>query len=255
MQNGLYVATSGLLMQQNRMDTISNNLSNMNTTGFKKDLAVFSVHRPNDTRYPQQQVRETHYNKTINTAVQLDDIFVNHEMGAMKPTNNKLDFAIEQKNAFFAIDTPWGIRYTKNGEFTTNADGDLVTRDGYPVMSRGAQGTANINLPANTTFEVDRTGTIFANGVAGEALLIVEFDDLSKLQKVGRNEFAAVDIEPVESDNAGVRQGYVEGSNVDPISEMVRMIEATRGYEMYSKVVQTYDNLDEQASSAISRQA
>ncbi|MDE7170120.1 MAG: flagellar basal-body rod protein FlgF [Mucispirillum sp.] len=253
MQNGLYVATSGMLMQQNRVDTISNNLANMNNNGFKRDRAVFSVFRPDDKRYPQNFIRETHYNKTINTAVLLHENSANFEMGPIKETGNTFDFAIKQENAFFAIDTPWGIRYTRDGAFTLNENGELVTAEGYHVMSRNAQGTANIVIDQNARFEVDKTGTIYANGIAGDRLMIVEFDknDLRQLQKVGRNQFAAVDIEPMDADNAGVRQGYVEGANVDPIAEMVRMIDASRGYEMYAKVVQTHDEISQKAASQI----
>ncbi len=213
MLNGLYVSTSGLLMQQSRLDTISNNLANMNTNAFKKDMAVFSVYRPKDDRYPQNFIRETHYNKTINTAVMLDDIVTNHSKGQFKQTGNKFDFALTKENAFFAIDTPWGIRYTRDGSFTKNSDGDLVTQDGYPVMSRGAQGTANINIPENSRIEVDSTGTIYNNGVPGEQFLIVEFENLENLQKVGRNQYAAVDIEPLELDEAGLKQGFNPASS------------------------------------------
>ncbi len=255
MLNGLYVSTSGLLMQQSRLDTISNNLANMNTNAFKKDMAVFSVYRPKDERYPQNFIRETSYNKTINTAVMLDDIATDHQIGHITKTDNRLDFALEQENAFFAVDTPWGIRYTRDGAFTRNADGDLVTQEGYPVMSRNAQGTANINIPQNVRFEADETGTLYTDGIPGEQLMIVEFDDIEKLQKVGRNHYAAVDIEPVEAENAGVRQGYLEGSNVNPLAEMVQMVEASRGYEMYSKAVQTFDEIEGQAATKISSQA
>lgn len=255
MLNGLYVSTSGLLMQQSRLDTISNNLANMNTNAFKKDMAVFSVYRPKDERYPQNFIRETSYNKTINTAVMLDDIATDHRRGHMSKTDNSFDFALEQENAFFAIDTPWGIRYTRDGAFTRNADGDLVTQEGYPVMSRNAQGTANINIPRNARFETDKIGTIYTNGVPGTRIMVVEFDNLEKLQKVGRNQYAAVGIEPAEADNAGVRQGYLEGSNVNPIAEMVQMVEASRGYEMYSKAVQTFDEIEGQAATKISSQA
>lgn len=251
MQNGLYTATSGLLMQQNRVDSISNNLANMNTNGYKRDRAVFSVYRPEDNRYPQNYIRESHYNKTINTAVLLHENSANFEMGPLKETGNKFDFAIQQDNAFFAIDTPWGIRYTRDGAFTINDNGELVTAEGFKVMSRNAQGTANIVVDQNARFEVDKTGTIYANGIAGDQLMIVEFDDVRQLQKVGRNQFATVDIEPVDAENAGIRQGYVEGANVDPIAEMVRMIEASRGYEMYAKVVQTHDEISQKAASQI----
>lgn len=251
MYNGLYVATSGLLMQQNRVDSISNNIANINTNGFKRDRAVFSIYRPEDKRYPQNFIRESHYNKTINTAVLLHENSASFEKGTFKKTDNKFDFALEKENAFFAIDTPWGVRYTRDGAFTLNSDGELVTAEGYKVMSRNAQGTAYIQADQAQRFEVDKNGAVYANGVNNDEFLIVEFDDVRQLQKVGRNQFAAVDVEPIDSDNPGVHQGFVEGANVDPIQEMVRMIDASRGYEMYAKVVQTHDEIAQKSATQI----
>ena len=242
MLNGLYTATSGMLMQQTRLDVISNNLANVSTTGFKKEQAVFSVFRPNEERLPQTWIRDTLYNKSINTAVILDEIYTNHENGELKETGNVFDLALVKENAFFSIDTPWGVRYTRAGDFTMNENGDLVTREGYPVMSNQAEG-APINIPDGTYISTDREGNIYSDGVVIDALGIAEFDDLSYLQKVGRNLFAAVDIEPTPATSPQVYQGFLEDSNVNPISEMVRMIDASRGYEIYSKVVQTHDQI------------
>lgn len=251
MKNGLYVATSGLLMQQTRLDTISNNLSNMNTNAFKKDTAVFTLYRPKDERYPQQLIRETLYNKTINSVTRLDDITTHHGRGPFKPTGNTFDLAIEKENAFFVVETPYGVRFTRDGTFTINADGELVTQDGFPVLSRGAEGTANINIQQNASIEIDRNGVIYANGLPTETILIQEFADTKFLQKVGHNLYAAVDTEPIDAENPNVRQGFLEGSNVNPITEMVRMVEASRAYEMYAKVVQTHDELNQQAATKI----
>lgn len=255
MQNGLYVASSGLVMQQTRLDVISNNLANMNTNAFKKETPVFTLYKPNETRHPQTVIRESLYNKTINSAVLLDDITTHHGRGSFKLTDNKFDFALGKENAFFAVETPWGVRYTRDGAFTLNSDGELVTHEGYPVLSRAAQGTANINIPQNAEINVDKNGIIYANGLPGETLLITEFEDTARLQKVGRNQWAAVDTEGVESDAPDVRQGFLEISNVDPITEMVRMVEASRGYEMYAKVIQTHDDMNQQAANKIMGQA
>ncbi len=251
MLNGLYTATSGMLMQQTRLDVISNNLSNVNTTGFKKEQAVFSVFRPNEERLPQTWIRNTLYNRSINSAVILDDIYTNHENGELKQTGNVFDLALVKENAFFSIDTPWGLRYTRSGDFTMNENGDLVTREGFPVMSNQAEGDP-INIPDGTNISTDRQGNIYSDGVIISTLGISEFDDLSYLQKVGRNLFAAVDIEPTPAVNPQMYQGFLEDSNVNPISEMVRMIDASRGYEIYAKVVQTHDDILSASASKIS---
>jgi len=251
MINGLYTSASGLLMQQTRLDTISNNLANVNTTGYKKDQAVFTLFRPTDDRIPQEMIRNTSYNKAINSAVMLDDIYTNHENGHLKLTGNKLDIALAQQNAFITVDTPWGLRYTRAGDLTLNFDGDLVTREGFPIVSRQTGGTAPINIPADGELDIDNAGNIYIDGVITDTIQISEFDDMSMLQKVGRNLFAAVDIEPIEAIAPRLQHGYLETSNVNPISEMVNMIDAARGYEIYAKVVQTHDELLSKAATNI----
>ena len=96
MQNGLYVATSGLLMQERRVDAISNNLSNVNTNGFKKDLALFSDYRPVDKRFPQNWIQKSLYNKTIHPSVKLADIYTIHEPVHFPKTDNYFDLAFQE---------------------------------------------------------------------------------------------------------------------------------------------------------------
>lgn len=252
MQNGLYVATSGLLMQQKRMDVISNNLSNINTNGFKKELAVFSDYRPVDKRTPQNLIQQTLYNKTINSAVKLDDAPTNFEMGHLKPTQNSFDLALQGENTFFSVDTPWGTRFTRDGEFTLNSNGELVTQQGFNLLDKNTG--APIVIPDNAgqpTILDD--GTVSVNNVAIGQIDVVQFSMPEYLQKVGHNLFAAVGVLPETPDKPGVVQGFVESSNVNPISEMVSMVESTRAFEMYQKVVQTYDSLNEQAATVIGR--
>ncbi len=257
MLNGLYSSTSGLLMQQHRMDNIANNLANVNTTAYKKDTPVFTLYRPEfDQRYPQNLIKESLYNETINSVVQLDDITTNYERGHFKETGNTFDLALENPNAFFAIETPWGVRYTRSGEFTINEEGTLVTQDGFPLVSANNPGEENITIPqGGEDINMTTDGTIFANNVAIDALLVVEFADLANLQKVGRNQYTAVGTEGAITANGGVRQGTLEASNVNAIGEMVKMIDASRGYEMYAKVVQTHDEIMQQSNSKIAGQA
>ena len=186
MQNGLYVATSGLLMQERRVDAISNNLSNVNTNGFKKDLALFSDYRPVDKRFPQNWIQKSLYNKTINSSVKLDDIYTSHEPGHFRKTDNNFDLALQDNNCFFAIETPWGIRYTRNGEFTLNSNGELVTRDGFNVLD--ANTGSPKDLPENMGFvSITKEGNILADDTVVGQSAVAWFKDLDYLQKVGHN--------------------------------------------------------------------
>jgi flagellar basal-body rod protein FlgG len=252
MQNGLYVAVSGLLMQEARVAAISNNLANINTAGYKRDLPVFSEYRPVDRRVPQNIIQKTLYNKTINSSVKLDEISVNQTAGPLKATGNKFDLALDNAKQFFAVETPWGIRYTRDGEFTLNNQGELVTQDGFYLLDRATG--APLIIPQNAeTINVTPDGTIYANNAPVGEIDIAAFTETEKLQKVGRNLFTAVGILPEEPENIKVSQGFVEMSNASPILEMVRMVEALRGFEMYQKMVQTYDSLNDKAANDIAR--
>ncbi len=252
MQNGLYVATSGLLMQQQRLDIISNNVANINTNGFKKELAIFSDYRPVDNRYPQNWIQKTLYNRTINSSVKLDDVTTDFEMGHFKQTGNSFDLALQDTKNFFAVDTPWGVRYTRDGEFTMNSNGELVTRDGFNLLDRNT-GAPIVIPPDNRYMDITSDGTVHINNAPIAQIDVAHFDEPEYLQKVGRNLYTAVDTLPTVPENATVTQGYVESSNVDPIMEMVRMIDAIRGFELYQKVVHTYDSMNEQAATAIAK--
>jgi flagellar basal-body rod protein FlgG len=251
MENGLYVATSGLLMQEARMVAISNNLANVNTVGFKRDLTVFSEYRNPDRRIPQNWIQKTSYNKTINAAVKLDENTNNQSVGPLKGTNNTFDLALEEENSFFAIDTPWGLRFTRNGEFTLNDAGELVTQDGFNVLDTTG---ANITVPNDEEKPIiTKDGVLYIGGVQITQIDVAYFSEPEKLQKVGRNLYAAVGVLPEEPPRGVVRQGYLEMSNVSPVLEMMRMIDAMRGFEMYQKMVQTYDGLNDKTANEIAR--
>lgn len=253
MQNGLYVATSGMLMQEQRVNVVTNNLANMSTNGFKKELAIFSNYRPVDTRQPQNAIQQSLYNKTINSSVRLDDIVTSFESGYIKPTENSFDMALATENTFFSVETPWGIRYTRDGEFTLNNNGELVTRDGFNLIDRNTGAPITVNMNEVSSFSVLTDGSVYVNNELVSQIETAYFDEPEYLQKVGRNLYEAVGVLPEQVDDAGIMQGYVEASNVNAITEMVQMVEAMRGFEMYQKVIQAYDAVNEQAASSIAK--
>ncbi|ADR18359.1 flagellar basal-body rod protein FlgF [Calditerrivibrio nitroreducens] len=249
MLNGLYVAASGMMMQERVVSNIANNLANVNTNGYKKDGFTFQNYIAKPKEFPEDIIRSSLYNQTINRTVKLDRNYLDLSEGAVHQTGNKFDLAIGDKNGFFVVDTPWGIRFTRDGAFSINSDNELVNGSGYRVLSRNNQpivinGNDVVFLP---------TGEVMVNGVQVDQLNIATFEDNTRLQKVGRNLFAAVDILPVEMENPNIMQGYIEGSNVNAVEEMVKMIEANRGFETYQKVIQTIDQLNEKASNELGR--
>lgn len=248
MLNGLYVATSGMMMQEKIVSSISNNLANVHTNGYKKDSYTFKNYVAKATRYPENIIRGSLYNKTINNVVQLDKNYNDYSSGPIHQTGNKLDLALGDPKSFFTVETPFGLRFTRDGAFSLNSNNELVTSDGYRVLSNNNQ-----PITINGDVSILADGSILINGVQTDQLAIITFDDMDKLQKSGRNLFSAIDILPQESENPQLMQGYIEGSNVNAVSEMVKMIEAHRGFETYQRVIATIDQLNDKASNEIGR--
>ena len=253
MLNGLYVATSGLVAQENRVNLISNNLSNINTTGYKKDKSVFTMYLPQDKRYPQNIIRDTVYNKSINSVVRLDDIYFDFQIGTLKETGNTFDLALENENAFFVLDTPFGLRFTRDGNFSINQDGVLVNKDGFRVLPVNYTENQEIQIPRDAQVTFSENGEILIDNLLQNQLYIVTFNDLHNLQKVGRNMYQAKEMLPEEVNNPGLKQGFLETSNINPVSEMVEMIEALRSFESYQKAIQLLDGVNDLASNRLGR--
>jgi len=249
MLNGLYVAASGMMMQEKIVNNVANNLANVHTNGYKKDGFTFRNYIAKAKEYPEDIIRGSLYNQTINRTVQLDKNYLDLSLGDVHQTGNKFDLALGNKDAFFVVDTPFGIRYTRDGAFTLNSNNELVNSSGYKLLS-----TNNQPIVINGRDVVFlSSGEIMVDGVQVDSLNIASFDDLERLQKVGRNLFAAIDTLPNEVVDPVLMQGYLEKSNVNAVSEMVKMIEANRGFETYQKVIQTIDQLNDKASNEIGR--
>jgi flagellar basal-body rod protein FlgG len=223
MLNGMYTATAGLVMQQKRTEVIANNLANLDTKGFKRDVATFSQYMAKASESPDDMIRASKYNKMINATTRLDNISTSFSMGYMKETSREFDFALTNPNAFFVVDTPFGIRFTRNGDFTVDSEGDLATQEGYKVLSSLTQAQP-VPVTQGERFVVSDTGDILVNGVPTGKIATAEFEDTTKLQKIGSNLFAAIDTLPEDSEFPGIESGYQEGSNVNPMQEMVRII-------------------------------
>jgi flagellar basal-body rod protein FlgG len=255
--------------QQWKLDAIANNLANVDTEGYKKDLTSFKsfpellLRRQEDDgvyKHPFGSGDLAPIIGKLGTGVELNELFTSFEQGAPKETENDFDIALDGKG-FFTVATPWGERYTRNGSFQLGKEGYLETKEGYPVL--GEEGP--IRVQANN-FQVDKDGRIWANAAYDEnamvsrdantweeatlldTLKIVEFDVDRYLQKQGASLYRSTDvsgeariIEP--GARPKVIQGFVEAANVDPVIEMVQMIEVNRAYEANQKVILTGDSM------------
>jgi flagellar basal-body rod protein FlgF len=157
--------------------------------------------------------------------------------GGLQRTGNPLDVAINGEG-FFSIQTPGGIQYTRQGSFTIDSDGVLITQDGYPVLGEGGSLTLE-----EGTIEIDTDGTISVDGDEVGRLQVTDFVDPQVLKKTGISRFVATreNAGGRQAEDVSLRQGFIESSNVNPVKAMTEMIETSRMFEAYQKVITTAD--------------
>ncbi|MFW5962066.1 MAG: flagellar basal-body rod protein FlgF [bacterium] len=245
MIKGLYTAASSMTSTQKDLNIVSNNLANSNTTGFKKDIAV-------KESFPEMLINKLEGKTknpigTLGTGVRLQGTFTDFSRGQMRNTENAFDFAI-QGEGFFVIETPNGTHYTRDGNFTLNETGELITQQGYRVLGKDGP----IQVDSNIDVKVDEQGRFFVGGLESEQLQIRHFNDPSVLSKTGDNLYTS-NVEGEIAENIVVKQGYLEGSNIDTVQEMVKMIEVNRLYESNQKVVQSIDGTLDKAVNQVGR--
>ncbi len=261
MHEGLIIAASGGVKQQLKMDVLANNMANLNNAGFKSDGLVFrEIYPPFDEDSSLDASKNALLppnDSNENVAyVAVETLYTDHSQGIFHKTDNPLDLALEG-DGFFEIDTPQGIRYTRNGNFRLDTGKYLVTQDGNFLLDKNKQ---KIKIEDNSAkIDIGPDGTIsmgngFGNQQAG-TLNLVKFEDARVLAKEGNGLYKIMDntIKPLAADNIKVEQGALERSNVNSIEEMTNMITAIRGFEAYQKVIQSIDEADDQAVNSIGR--
>lgn len=259
--SALQVARTGLEAQDARMRVIANNLANVGTTGFKKDRANFATLAYQDARVAgQKSSGETAYATGLNlgTGVAIQSTSQIVTQGALETTGNALDLALDG-DGYFQVEMPGGkTGYTRAGNFTRSAEGQLVTQQGYVVQP-------TITVPEGAgSITVSPDGTVSAV-VAGEAqptelgqLQVATFANPSGLQAIGDNfvvETAASGAAQLaaggENGRGNIRQGMLEASNVNIVEELVDMIECQRAYEINSKMVSAVDDMLRNANQTL----
>ena len=268
MVRGLYTGASGMIAQMGRIDVLSNNLANVNTPSYKRDTPILKA-------FPEMLMRRINDDgvRTIppgsydlmpvigklGTGVEVNEVYTRFTQGAFKQTQNDFDLALEGEG-FFSVQTDEGERYTRNGSFLIDKDGFLVTKDGYKVM--GENGPIQIK---KNNFMVDEDGNVFENSeysndpmrlvsmeenewnqtVLLDRLKVVNFPKLRYVKKVGESIYRETEYSEkayiIENERPKVRQGFLEASNVNPVIEMVNLIEVHRNYEANQKIIQAHD--------------
>ena len=253
MIRGLYTAATGMNAMQHQIDVTSNNIANVNTTGFKQDRAEFQDLIYESLNYTAGQTTQDTMNPTgidVGLGVRLANIQKNFTQSDLKPTGNDLDIAIVGKG-FFQITLPSGeIAYSRNGNFKLDREGTIVNGNGYAlepqiVVPQGAK-DISIGNDGFVTAKDPQTGDTIELG----QITLADFINPAGLAPLGDSLFMQTDAsgdvvqgDPTTEQFGGLRQGMVESSNVKLVNEMVDLITAQRAYEANSKAITTADSM------------
>jgi flagellar basal-body rod protein FlgF len=243
MDNSVYVGLSKQLVLQRQFDIIANNIANADTSGFK----VESLAEAEDPQQPAFTLGGPQPVKFVMPNGLIRDF----GQGALRKTDSPFDVALDGQG-FFQVQTPQGPRYTRDGRFRMDDTGRLVTEKGAPLLDDGG---GEITLdPTKGQPSISADGIVSQQGLRIGKIGVVTFANLSTLEKVGDNLMQNTSNQtPTPATDVKVRQGMLEGSNVNPILEMTRMIEVSRAYEQMAKMIDTQGDLSSQAIQTLGK--
>lgn len=256
MLRGLYTAYTGMMNEQHRMDTLSNNLANADTVGFKKEgttqqafdkLMMYRIKDETDGVDAAEI-------GSISLGVKIGENYTDYTQGSFRVTEGAYDLAISG-DGFFTVDVlnadgTSSVKYTRDGAFTINKDGYMVTDEGNYLL--GVDGN-RIQIDPNAETAIDHDGILYQNERPIAQIMITDFEDYNYLEKYGNNFLYPVEGATTKPFEGSIYQGYLEMSNVQVVSEMVDMITISRAYESNQKLIQTMDSTLEIAVSQVGR--
>lgn len=254
----MYTAASGALVAQSAVDTIANNLANVNTAGFKRTLLQVQSQPERDIyRFQTDPAKNPHGVATqqrigaLGTGAQIYDTPANFEQGAIAATGNDLDVALSGPG-FFAVRAGNGtVRYTRDGAFLRDQNGFLTAQNGDRVLGRNA---TPIVLPPGGKVQIARDGALSVDGQAYDRVGVVEFANPAALRPEGANRFADTGAAGVRAArNTSALQGSLEKSNADVVRSMVDLIANERWFDANEKSIQTQDEAVARATSVVGR--
>lgn len=259
MIKNIYSPLSGALAQERALEIISNNLANVNTTGFKAEKVTFKKLVSEPEKYYRDPLPPANYKVDLAEHapfvgnemdyVGIDKVYTDMTKGSEEITSDPLNFMIDGPG-FFKVQTPNGERLTRDGSFSLNESGVLVDKTGNPVL--GERG--NIYLYGDD-FRVNQHGEVYQDGDLVDRILVFTVENTQQLEKQGNNHFFYGGPEEGTSriDLPRVIQGSLERSNVNAIENLTNMIIAHRSYEAYSKALKNFDTMMDKSSNEIGR--
>ncbi len=247
MSTGIWAAASGAVGKTTALDVAADNVANATTPGFRAETAVFRQTLANT-------VDKTRGTESLHYAITRTNV-PHFRTGQIVDTGKPLDAAIQDPNGFFVVSTPQGERYTRAGSFRLTNDGALVLPDGSPVLGDNHRPLKIDGTQPN--IRIDGQGQLVAGDAAtGEStlgkLLMVKFNDLTGLQKEGHTLLRALPkAGPPSVYEGGVADGSVEQSNANAVEGMTQLVTLSREFEMITKVIEAFSNIDRKAATEI----
>lgn len=253
MIRGLYASVSSMLNLQSRQSTITNNIANIKTNGYKEDKLISKSFEEmtlsNNDNYQNGKAYQQILGG-VSFGTRIDEVNTNFKQGTFVATENNSDFAIDGSGFFQIRDFGGNTFYSRDGSFKVNSQGYLVTNGGHNVMGLNQASGANEPIyVGNGKITVTPSNELMVEGGASYKFYIVDFNDYKNLKKVGDNLYSGNN--PKNSNNYSIKQGYVEGSNVDYISSVTEMMETVKEFEANQKVIQTIDSTLRQIANEI----
>lgn len=245
MVKGLYTAYTGMINQEHRMDVLTNNLANADTNGYKKEGATAQsfdsilAYKIKDNSEGYRLAKRTGVH---NPGVKIGEGYTDFSQGPLKTTENPYDLALTDKG-FFAVkftdkQGETSVKYTRDGNFTLNESGELVTQDGDRVLGTNGQ---PVKMDPLKDTQINVQGQVIQDGKVAATIQVTDFEDYNYLKRYGENYFEPIDGATEKDTTAKVYTGYLETSNISVVTEMVNMITVSRAYETNQKVITTYD--------------
>ncbi|MCT4596747.1 MAG: flagellar hook-basal body protein [Vallitalea sp.] len=255
MVKGLYTASNGMIAQQHKMDVISNNLANVNTTGFKKDgVIVESFDEMLITKVNDPNVSGNEVIGKMTLGCKVGNVYTDHSQGGATITGDPYNIAILGEGMVaIGVEDKEGnmsVKYTRDGSFTLSSDGTLLTREGNYVL--GEKGKIVIPNGSNN-IRISEDGRIFDDDKIIDKISLTDFENPETLRKIGDNLYVKTE-DTIEQDfSSKILQGHLESSNVNTVKEMVEMINVMRTYEANQKVIHTQDETLGKAVNEVGR--
>jgi flagellar basal-body rod protein FlgF len=237
MENSIYIGLSRQAALRRQMSQVANNIANMNTTGFKRELMIYQAY---EEKIPFAQTNDFVIDKGTAT---------DHQPGPMRKTGNTFDLAIDGPG-YFQVDDGTGTYYTRNGTFALDEFNQLVTNQGHLVLNAAGE---PIFVPrSDEKIIIETDGSVKLGDEVYGRIAVVEFDNPIALKKV-RDTLFKTDELPRPADRSEVQQGLIEASNVNPIAELTTMIEVSRMYEAVKNLISTESDREQQAIQRLAR--